>query len=194
MKKHLTFAAAVFLAMALLVLPSAWAQQAQHDRDHHAEMDHQGTEMGHKGAGMSEHGAGAKGIFDSYFAIGSSLSQDSMEHVQTNAKALAEAAEKAEKEAKNNPEHSHSLHTLLGKISDAAESLTEKTDISAARAEFGTLSEKMVEYQKKHGEKDSGKLHVYRCDMAKKVWLQKNENSGNPYMGPSMAMCRRELN
>jgi hypothetical protein len=78
-------------------------------------------------------------------------------------------------------------------VSADAKSLAENTDIASARTEFGALSEKLVGLQEKHGEA-SGKLVVFRCDMAKKVWLQKNEDPGNPYFGPSMATCRRKLN
>ena len=215
MRNNTLLAASAFVALAHFVSPAAWASSC-HDEgqsssdagahqcqqacsakagnsDQHANEDK--SEHACKQSDKDGHGAGVGKVMDSYFAILASLSQNSMDNVGDNAKALAEGADGLIKQCADCKGDSVKACSMapMADVSAAAKSLAEKTDIDSARTEFGALSEKLVELQGKHAE-GSDKLAVYRCDMAKKVWLQENEDPGNPYLGPSMATCRRKLN
>lgn len=184
-------AATAFLVLPLLVSPPARAEMSHHESGGH---EHPGAEeqvqRGHH-ATAGSHDMAMDEVLEKYFAIVSSLSQDSMKDVRSNAKALAEAAARLEKEPTG--KSADALRALLAEISDVAKSLAEKTDIGPARAEFAKLSEKLIDYQVDFGDRESGSIHVFACDMAKKMWLQKNEAPGNPYLGPAMAKCRRKI-
>ena len=144
---------------------------------------------------QADKSAGVEKIMDSYFAILSSLSQNSMDGVRENAETLSESADGLIKQCAGYTGDGVKACSMdpMADVSAAAKSLAGQTDISSARTEFGALSEKLVELQGKQGESPD-KLAVFKCDMAKKVWLQENEDPGNPYFGPSMATCRHKLN
>lgn len=179
---------ATVLVFALFVSPSARAEMTDHEGSDH---EHHGT-MGHarkqQDSEPSSHIAEADPVFERYFAILASLSQNTMKDVQSNAKAVAEEAAKLEEGSGNKARHAR-----LGEIAASAKSLGEKTEIGPAREEFGKLSEKMIEYQKEFGGNESDGKPVYYCGMAKKKWVQRDKEPGNPYYGPSMAMCRSKI-
>jgi Cu(I)/Ag(I) efflux system membrane fusion protein len=188
MKKY---AAILAISVAsLLVLSTARAEMT----DHGSHSRHSEKNASEEGA-MGHHKSAERGaMFGTYFAILDALKQNSMEGVQDNAKALAQAADKANEKLSSGSEHDCGASTQLGDVKAAASSLSEKADIKSSREQFGKLSEYMVEYQKMCGDADSEKLHIFICDMAKKTWLQEDTEIGNPYYGPSMAKCRREIN
>ena len=206
MRKNILLSIAVFMAVTFFAASSARAEgqhqcwkagEGEHQCLHAKEGEHQcphpeknqQTQKATPSGGMEE-------ALKSYYAILSSLSQDSMENVQTNAKDLADSIGKLAGHCGGSMDGCPKSCRLgpLADASAAAKSLSEKADISAARSEFGTLSEKLAEYLKNGQEEGSDHLYVFTCDMAKKVWLQKNEDPGNPYFGPSMAKCKRKIN
>jgi hypothetical protein len=196
MKKSILHSIAMALAVTFLTVSSVGAE-GQYQCGQPGEGEHQclhsektsRTEKAEPATGMEE-------ALESYFAILSSLSEDSMENVQANAKDLAETMSKLAGHCGGSKDGCPKS-CRLGPLADAgaaAKSLSEKGDITAARSEFGTLSENLAEFLKNGDEEDSSKLYVYTCDMAKKVWIQKNEDPGNPYFGSSMAKCKRKIN
>ena len=206
MRKNILFSIAVFMAITFFAVSSARAEgqhqcrtagegehQCLHAKEGERQCPHfeksQQTQNAAPSAGMEE-------ALESYFAILSSLSQDSMENVETNAKDLADSTGKLAGHCGGSKDGCPKSCRFgpLADASAAAKSLSEKADISAVRSEFGTLSEKLAEYLKDGQEEGSDKLYVFTCDMAKKVWLQKNEDPGNPYFSPSMARCKRKIN
>jgi hypothetical protein len=206
MRKNILLSIAAFMAVMFFATSSAWAEgqhqcgkegdgehQCLHAKEGELQCLHPEKNLETKNAPPS---AGMEEALESYFAILSSLSQDSMENVQTNAKDLADSTSKLAGHCGGSKDGCPESCRLgpLADASAAAKSLSEKTDISAARSEFGTLSEKLAEYLKNGQEEGSDKLYVFTCDMAKKIWLQKNEDPGNPYFGPSMAKCKRKIN
>ena len=206
MRKNILLSIVVFIAIVFFAVSSARAE-GQHQCGTAGESEHQclHAKEGEQQCLHSEKSqqtqnaapsAGMEETLESYFSILSSLSQDSMENVQTNAKDLADSISKLAGHCGGSKDGCPKSCPLgpLADASDTAKSLSEKTDISAARSEFGTLSEKLAEYLKDGQEEGSDKLYVFTCDMAKKVWLQKNEDPGNPYFGPSMAKCKRKIN
>jgi hypothetical protein len=206
MKTNVLLSITVLLVLSIFAVSSAWAEGQPKcpvtGGDGHQclpadEAKHQCLHSGeNQQAEKDGDSAGLEKTLDSYFAILASLSKDSMDNVQANAKDLAERMSKVAEHCRTSKDGcgKSCRPGLLADASAAAKSLSEKADIGEARSEFGVLSEKLAEFLKNVQEEGTGKLHVFKCDMAKKVWLQKNEDPGNPYYGPSMAKCRRKIN
>jgi hypothetical protein len=91
--------------------------------------------------------------------------------------------------------HSHGAgtHVLMEAIDSSARKLAAKKDIGSAREEFGILSEKTIGYQKQLGDERNKKARVFVCDMAKKSWLQDDDEVRNPYYGSKMLKCGRKV-
>jgi len=129
-----------------------------------------------------------KSVYEDYFAVRSALAHDSMENVSKHSKAIAERIGGFPK-----ADAAGDMNALLKDIQTSAAALTEKGDIAAARTEFGNLSDRLVEYQKRFVSDESEKAHVFFCDMVKRPWLQEEQEIGNPYYGASMLKCGREI-
>jgi hypothetical protein len=145
--------------------------------------------------GISDHGEPMKKIYENYFAIQSSLADDSMEKVPARAKAIAEAIEDLQGESMKccGRGHESGMHALMSDMGAAAGSLAEQKDIDSARREFGKLSENLVQYRKSYGKNQLEEAYVFVCDMAKQVWLQDSEELRNPYYGSAMLTCGRRV-
>ena len=110
-------------------------------------------------------------ILDGYLKIHAALAGDKTDGVQAAAKVMA-----ADARALGAP----------GETTYAAASkLAMATDIKAARAAFGDLSDAVIALLGA-GNKDVKKAY---CPMVKKYWLQKGEQIENPYYGSEMLRC-----
>ena len=188
MRKTMILAAVAISALLVFPVSPALAEVAGHGGHDH-------SQHGGHGSGSSSHQVVMDKIFEKYFAILASLTENSLEKVSANAETMAKTIELFQKGSVKSigDEHKADLHTLMADIAAAARSLAEKKDIASARTEFGKLSPILVDYEKHFGGKESAQKRVYVCDMVKKVWLQEDDKPGNPYFGPSMAMCKRKL-
>lgn len=202
MKKQILLSGLVLTAVLMFSIPWAWAEgqdagQGENQCLHADQANHQcvHSEKSEQTADDKD-SAGLEKPLASYFAILSSLSQDSMENVQENAQDLAETMSRLAKHCTENTEgcDKSCRPGLLADASAASKALADANDIGTARSQFGVISEKLVEFLKNNHDGPPSDLHIYRCDMAQKVWLQENEEPGNPYLGPSMAKCKRKIN
>jgi hypothetical protein len=181
------------LAAAMVLI--GWVSAAKAETDHHIEDPHS-----HQGQSIQDVREGAENapidtVFENYFAIQSSLANDSIEGIPARAQALAKAIEKLQAASANasGDENDKSMNTLMADIKASAESLAGKKNIDPARKEFGTLSEKLVDYQRRYGKTQAGDVRIFVCDMVKKPWLQNNDEIRNPYFGSAMLKCGRKL-
>ncbi len=190
MKKSHSLVLTLMIGFFSCVPPAAWAEMGQH----HDEGSHEYHGGQHHNMEKNAHLTGEDAIFENYFAIHSALAADSMDGVSAKAMAMAKAVEGKHGEAmKGGHSHGAGMHVLMNGIVRAAKSLSEQKDIDSAREKFGKLSEKMIEYQEKLGDKGNSKAHVFVCDMAKKSWLQKDDDLRNPYYGAKMLTCGRKI-
>jgi hypothetical protein len=104
------------------------------------------------------------------------LSADRLEGVQAHAEAIAAAASKL---ASGGPA-----------VVAVAGSLQRATDLNAARAAFGALTDVLLGGAQTLNT-DLDDIHVAYCPMARKYWLQKGEKIQNPYHGQKMLECGR---
>ena len=65
------------------------------------------------------------------------------------------------------------------------------TDLSSARAAFGTLSDALLIAAKRTGRPLDAGVKVAYCPMARKHCLQTGETIDNPYYGAAMRTCGR---
>ena len=108
-------------------------------------------------------------LFTRYEGVRQGFLKPSLKDVQKNARALAADARKAKQET----------------IAKEADAVAKSPDIEKARAAFGTLSDAMIELQKKT---EGARPAVYSCPMVRKSWLQPKGQVGNPY-DDAMATC-----
>jgi Cu(I)/Ag(I) efflux system membrane fusion protein len=82
------------------------------------------------------------------------------------------------------------LGAALGEMSTAG-------DLDAMRAGFAKLSERLVAVTRAFGPSLTGPLRVVRCPMAfggqGALWLQRDAEVRNPYMGAAMPTCGEVL-
>ncbi len=135
------------------------------------------------GAAAASSSAAFDEMMTSYEDIRLVLLDDSMDGIAEPAAALRDKAEKASGDEANGEE----VRSLLPKIAAHAARLAEASDLETAREAFHELSKMMVQYRAKVAG-DELPVVMY-CSMAKKSWLQLEEEVGNPYYGQSMARC-----
>lgn len=117
-----------------------------------------------------------------YETIRVSLTEDSIETVESAAKSLVEVADQMARSADVGD-----AAVIVSQVSTAASKVAEASDIEAARSAFRGLSEAMIQWHAGMGE-DATK--VAHCPMAAASWLQPgDEEIGNPYYGSSMLRC-----
>jgi hypothetical protein len=109
-----------------------------------------------------------KPLLTAYGKVRAALAADDLEAAKKAATPLAEKAVAVKNDA----------------LAKAAKSLAESKDIDAARAEFRTISEKVIPLVK--GLKG---YYVVFCPMAKASWVQTDKAVQNPYYGKSMLSC-----
>jgi hypothetical protein len=108
-------------------------------------------------------------------AIATSLAQDKLDEVGTNAAAIDLEAT--------------SLGKPAAKISSAAKEMQKATKIADVRNAFGKLSEALVAYLDAQKRKPGADLKVAVCPMVDKPWIQKDGPIRNPYYGSEMLSC-----
>ncbi|MEO5721058.1 MAG: hypothetical protein ABIR71_06270 [Chthoniobacterales bacterium] len=74
--------------------------------------------------------------------------------------------------------------TAASELGDEGQSITSAKDLAAARAVFGTLSERAVTLAK-----GQNGYYVAHCPMVKKSWVQTSTEIKNPYYGKEMLAC-----
>ena len=112
------------------------------------------------------------GLAQPYLHIQIALANDSMDGVTDAARMIA-----AEADTMGDPAKS---------IDIAARAVAGASDINAARAAFGPLSDALIAYGEEVG---FGDLKVAYCPMARKSWVQKDDQILNPFYGSVMLSC-----
>ena len=114
-------------------------------------------------------------ILEAYLKIQQALYSDKLAGVADAAAAIAAESSKIGEPA--------------APVRTAAVAMQKAVDLTAARKEFGALSDAMLA-ARKNGV-DLGTARVAYCPMARKSWLQTADTIQNPYYGQVMADCGR---
>ncbi len=142
------------------------------------------------------HGENASAAFASilhhYEALWQTLAADSTDGLAEHAEGIREAAdtiagdfglERAGLAAGGDPEEAAAF---FSDIARTALYLGSVNDLDTAREAFYEISKTMVRLNE---QRDGDKLKVVYCAMARKSWLQRQEEIVNPYHGKSMSSC-----
>ncbi len=145
----------------------------------------------HDGHGEAA-GTAFASILHHYEAMWRALAADSSDHVVEHAEGMLEAADLIVKDFSAGAAgleagaDTEAAMELFGKIAEAALHLSSAADLATAREAFYEISKPMVRLNELlAGEQ----LNVVYCSMAKKSWLQRDEQVVNPYYGRSMSGC-----
>lgn len=115
-------------------------------------------------------------VFDNYFKIASTLANDSMDGVASNASAIGTAIRRDSKQM------------LSPEIAAQADVLAATTELSTARFVFKRLSRSLIRYLADHGA--TGVYVEVYCPKTNASWLQRNgKKIENPYLGKKMPGC-----
>ena len=114
-------------------------------------------------------------VYTHYVKIQTALAADSVQSVSENAKAMAKAI-------------SRDKTAWPASLADATSTLSEATDVKAARAAFKSVSKSLIEYWSSHEDLRRQYRRAY-CPMAEAAWLQTGSEISNPYMGKQMQRC-----
>jgi hypothetical protein len=120
--------------------------------------------------------ADLRAVVRSYLEIQTHLAADRFAEVRAPASTLAAQA------------------AALGKngeaIAKAAAALQSAADLAAAREAFGPLSDAVIARVQADGSPEAlSDLRLGYCPMAKRSWLQREEQVRNPYYGKGMLTC-----
>jgi protein SCO1/2 len=121
-----------------------------------------------------------KPIVEPYIRIQQTLNADKLEGVKADTEVIVSEAAKLE---------SHGVA-----IEAAASELRNASDLKAARAAFGQLSDALLIAAKASAAILGADVQVAFCPMARKYWLQKGGEVQNPYFGKAMSDCGRITN
>ena len=117
-----------------------------------------------------------RAVVKSYLDIQTALAADRFDDAKGPARSLVSQAA--------------ALGTEGAELAKAATGFAAAADLTAARAAFGPLSEAMITRVKADGSSDvAGELRLGFCPMARKSWLQREEQTRNPYYGTRMLTC-----
>jgi protein SCO1/2 len=116
-------------------------------------------------------------LLDPYLRIQQALANDSFDGISDSALALATAAMK--------------LGSRGAAVKAAVNPFAQASDVAAARAAFGGLSEAVLRFASGSGITVAGRAAIAYCPMARKYWLQKGDTVQNPYYGKQMSDCGR---
>jgi hypothetical protein len=114
-------------------------------------------------------------LIDPYLRIHANLAGDKVEGVSADAKLLAAEAGK--------------LGDVGSSLAAAARELTAATDLKAARAAFGKVSEALLDYAARTKQALGAGVNIVYCPMAKQRWVQRGDQIANPYYGSQMLRC-----
>lgn len=124
-------------------------------------------------------------VLQSYLKIHDLLSNDSTRGLETEARAIFEAAARLD-EASVTEEHADHYEGLPEKIRRAAQALAGASDLPSARESFKQLSRPMAMWGTMSNPVG---VQVMFCSMAQASWLQGQGEARNPYYGKSMSSC-----
>ena len=130
-------------------------------------------------------------ILDNYYRVAARLANDSTEGVDGNLELIINNSKKIKNMESGIPESSlERLSEITWNIEDYATEM-KGIGLEEARKKFNGLSQSMINYFKEVYGKINGaeKIYVYYCPMADASWLQKEEETRNPYYGTSMLKC-----
>ena len=132
-----------------------------------------------------------RAILGHYEEVRQALFQDSTDGVQEAARKIGERARGLEEkfeplDAAVTEDRATECRENLPTIVEAASELQQASTLAQAREAFQGLSKAMIRYRQLVSQPDS--VVVY-CSMAEKIWIQPDEQIGNPYYGQSMARC-----
>jgi hypothetical protein len=136
-------------------------------------------------------GADVRTVLDHYETVRLALTQDTVDGTEEARRGLATSmdvliADFDAEAAGVTPDSEATARELLGEAKTAAEQLATADGLEAIRAAFYELTKPLVRYRELMvGEKPV----VAYCPMARKSWLQPDEEIGNPYHGQSMPTC-----
>ena len=125
----------------------------------------------------SKTAAEPRAIVEAYVRIQQALHADATERIHDDACAIATEA-------------GH-LGSAGEPIRVSAGALVRATDLQAARAAFGTLSDAIIDYVKTSGSSYGDGVTIAFCPMAQKYWLQRGDTVQNPFYGKAMPDCGR---
>ena len=118
-----------------------------------------------------------KSIVDPYLRIHESLSADSLQRIEVEARRLASSVAR--------------LGSKGASINAAANQVMMAVDLKSARVAFGDLGEAILRYAKETKAGLGSGVNVAYCPMARKYWLQTGQTIRNPFYGKEMASCGR---
>lgn len=124
-------------------------------------------------------------IWEAYFFIRKQLTQDSLAGINEQAELIKNRANMILESGEN-----QSIKSIAEQIISSVEGLSEK-DIVQVRDAFLNLSNAMIHYMKHYG-RDHAKAKGYKlfyCGMEKKSWVQREEETGNPYVSAKISYC-----
>jgi uncharacterized protein DUF3347 len=114
-------------------------------------------------------------VLTPYFRIQTALVDDRIDTVKSDALLVAQEA--------------GGLGASGKPIEAAATTLSQASDIGAAREAFGRLSDAVIAYADATKTSPGTDVATVYCPMVKKSWLQKNGEVRNPYFGKAMPSC-----
>ena len=131
-------------------------------------------------------------VMTHYEAIRISLLNDTTKDIELHATEIARLAVDAEKnfapaQVGIDPSKEEQCLALMPKIRTQASTLAASKDLAGTRDAFFDLSKSLVAF--KSMSSSATPPTTYYCSMAKRSWLQKADETGNPYYGQKMAKC-----
>ena len=116
-----------------------------------------------------------RAVVDSYVTIQAKLAADDLAGAKEPARALTSRAA--------------SMGPAGAAITKSARAVEAAEDLKTARDAFAELSDAVIAAGKAEGWKDVDAVRLAYCPMAKRHWLQKEEQVRNPYYGAQMLTC-----
>ena len=117
-----------------------------------------------------------RAVVQSYLEIQAALAADRFDDVKGPARNLASQAAALGKDG--------------AELAKASTAFAAAANLEAARTAFGPLSDAVIARVKADGSADlAAGLKVGFCPMARKSWLQREEQVRNPYYGARMLTC-----
>ena len=131
-------------------------------------------------------------VFLRYSDVQKSLSQDQLGAAKKGAEGVLSALQKVDMQQIRGEAHTEWMRAAK-QIAGGASQLRDAADIVAARSAFEKLSIALVSVAKNVGTGMAEPLYLYHCPMAfgnaGAEWLQKADQTENPYLGSAMFRC-----
>ena len=131
-------------------------------------------------------------VFGEYFAMQQALASDDLDAAVAAVGSMQKALADVDMKLLTGEDH----EVWMGQAGSLKQMLTTAAgakDIEAARGAFAILSERMLAVGKRFGSPIGGPLYELKCPMAfdnrGAVWLQRGDETRNPYFGAAMPQC-----